>query len=457
MFCDQVIIRCTAGKGGDGSVHFRREKYIAYGGPDGGDGGKGGSIVFVSDENLNTLYDYRAKTHYLAENGQRGAKQNQHGKNGQDLILKVPIGTQIYDHDSSELLVDLDVPNVNYEVVKGGKGGFGNAHFTSSIRQTPDFSELGEPGQSKTLRLELKLVADIGLIGMPSVGKSTIISRISNARPKIADYPFTTLIPNLGVCDLALFDSKERDKSFVIADIPGLIEGAHQGKGLGDEFLRHVSRTKVLIHILDANSSTLIQDYATIRHELEAYDKNLVKKEQLVVLNKIDLIDSELLEFLKKEIIKACPKLKNRIFSVSAVSGSGIRDMVFAFSKILDAAKKKTFKASIKKKSSQKSDAYKIFRPHLDDPKYFEIKFKKKIQVPSEDEEGALSTISVFEVKGVRIEQIVKMTDFSNVSAIARVYDVMKKMGITSAIAKAGAATGDMVRIGENELKFLGM
>ncbi len=316
-----------------------------------------------------------------------------------------------------------------FVVARGGRGGYGNAHFKGSVRRSPAFAELGEPGERKNIRLELRLVADVGIIGLPSVGKSTLISRISHARPKIADYPFTTLIPNLGVVNLREFDAKEREKSFVVADIPGLIEGAHEGKGLGDEFLRHISRTRVLVHMLDAGSNSIVRDYETIMNELRAYDESLAAEEQLVIINKTDLIDNETLKFLISELETAHINLRGKIRAISGVTGKGIADLVFALWKRLSSLKR----AENQKEKPKKNECVKIFRPHLDNDHYFQVKFLKK------KKDGT----QIFEVKGKRIEQLVIMTELGNNSAMSRVYDVMRKMGITKALFKEGAKEGD--------------
>jgi GTP-binding protein len=326
---DQAHITVKAGDGGKGIVHFRRLKFQPKGGPDGGDGGKGGSVIFEVDPNLNTLSPFRYQKHFEAENGQAGMEERKHGKNGQDLVVKVPPGTEVYALKNGERakLFDLVEPGKTKQIVRGGQGGMGNWHFRSSTNQTPRESEPGEPGQEAELWLELKLLADIGLIGLPNAGKSTLLSLLTSARPKIAAYPFTTLEPNLGV----LVRPDRRD--LVIADIPGLIEGASTGKGLGDEFLRHVTRTQVLVHVLGLDASwqglpakeikaRLMADYDTVRRELSEYDPQLRKKSEIIVVNKIDLLPSTELEELKK-MIKSSPK---PLF-VSASTTTGIEEL----------------------------------------------------------------------------------------------------------------------------------
>ena len=283
MFVDEVELKVEAGKGGDGIIHFRREKYVPRGGPDGGDGGKGGDVVLEVDPHLNTLGDYRHQKHFQAEDGGRGKGRNQTGASGDDLVLRVPAGTMVYDQESGELLADLTEKEEQFVVCQGGRGGRGNARFKSSRNKAPRIAEKGEPPESKVIRLELKMIADVGIVGVPNAGKSTLLSVVSNAKPKIASYPFTTLKPNLGVVELDL------ENRLVLADIPGLIEGAHQGEGLGHEFLKHIQRTRVLIHVLDGLSSQPILDFAQINTELALFDPRLAEKPQVVAFNKMDL------------------------------------------------------------------------------------------------------------------------------------------------------------------------
>lgn len=431
MFCDQVKVKFIAGKGGDGCVSFRREKYVAKGGPDGGDGGNGGNIVLVASSDLNTLSDFNRRKVFKASDGKRGMRANKHGADACDLVLKVPCGTIVYSLER-EILTDLVEDGERFVITRGGRGGKGNASFVSSVRQAPDFAELGDIGEEKEIFLELKLISDVGLIGLPSAGKSTLISKISRARPKIADYPFTTLIPNLGVVDLKEFDKKESG-GFVVADIPGLIEGAGKGKGLGHEFLRHIGRTRVLVHLLDVSLDDLVNNFKVIDEELAEYDKNLAKKPQIVVLNKIDLVDDETVVFWREELREAFPKLKGKILAISAVTGSGVSDLVFRITKELS-------KVSKKKRISKVEKQKKVFRPGFNDEKRFEVTKKGKI----------------FYVEGKRIEQIVRMTNFSNDSAVARVYDVLDKMNISRQLVRSGAKSGDMMRIAGREIKFLG-
>ncbi len=326
-FIDTAEIQVKAGDGGKGCVSFRREKYIPRGGPDGGDGGNGGNIIIRSSLRLSTLIDFRYVRHYRAKNGVHGKGKNMYGRNGEDRIIEVPVGTQIYDVDTGRLITDLSKSDQEIIITKGGKGGKGNSRFVSSTHQVPLESEPGEPGEQRHIRLELKLLADVGLVGFPNVGKSSLIKRVSNAHPKVADYPFTTIAPILGIVRY------KNEKSFVVADIPGLIEGAHTGKGLGDQFLKHIERTKLIVHILDATrDSDPYNDYRIINNELQSYGKSLVQKEQIVVMNKIDIpvVRNKLMDY--RDTFK---KHKIEIFPVSCVTGEGIDKLVDEIAKKL--------------------------------------------------------------------------------------------------------------------------
>jgi len=437
MFCDETEIEITAGRGGNGAIAFRREKFVAKGGPNGGNGGHGGSVIFQANENLNTLSEYRTKKKFNAPKGDNGQGQNKAGHDGEHLILEVPMGTIISDLDSGEVLADLEHPGDQLIAAQGGRGGYGNAHFVSSTRQVPRFAELGEPGEQRRIKLELKLVADVGFIGLPSVGKSTLISRISNARPKIADYHFTTLVPNLGVVSLQDWGGKA-DQSFVGCDVPGLIEGASAGKGLGIQFLKHIMRNRVLVHLLDVNSNDPAQDYKIVMKELRAFDATLAKKPQLVTFNKIDSVDAETLKLQQKELKKNVRGLK-KIYGISAVSGEGIKELLHDVWKLLQAANKAEKEAAPAPKHTRK-----IYRPHLDeDPRKCTVEF---IRTRKQDK--------VFKITGKRLEQIVVMTDFSNEEAVARVYDVLEKLALDKELRRMGAQLGDEIRIGDAKLKF---
>ncbi len=315
MFVDEAKIKVIAGKGGDGAVSFRREKYVEFGGPDGGDGGNGGSISIIADQHISDLSLFNRQRKFKAESGQRGMRRKQHGKNAEDLELHVPLGTQIFEN--RELVADLVDKKDNIMIAKGGNGGWGNQHFASSIKQAPDWSKDGLPGEIKKIRLELKTIADVGLIGLPNAGKSTLLSVLTNAKPKIADYQITTLEPNLGAL-------KQKDKTLIIADIPGLIEGASKGKGLGDKFLKHIERTTKLVHVIDASSEDVVKDYKIIRKELADFSSKLSEKDEIVVINKIDIISDQEL----KEKVAKLKKAKIKSVQISAVTNKNIEGLI---------------------------------------------------------------------------------------------------------------------------------
>jgi len=420
-FADTAEIKVKAGNGGHGCASFRREKFIPKGGPDGGNGGNGGSVIFEADENMNTLVNFVSKKHFSAKNGQAGQGRNKAGKHGEDMILKVPVGTLIYDKTTGGQIADLLEHGQQAIGAKGGLGGKGNSNFATSVRQAPDFAELGEPGEEKEIKMELKLIADVAIIGYPSVGKSTLISRISNARPKIADYPFTTLVPNLGVV-------KAGGSDFVVADIPGLIEGAHKGKGLGVEFLKHIERTKILVHLLDITRDDLRHDYSKLNEELKLYSKELAKKPQIVVVNKIDTSIPEIEDEAKKEFKKESPLF------ISAVSGEGIEQFLYKL-------KDQVLKFRKTKTRSPKPETRKIFRPHL------EIPDAKQFTVEKEGDG--------FRISGKRIEQLAVMTDMSKKGAVVRMQDILEKIGAYREMARLGGKDGDTIYIGEREFKFI--
>lgn len=437
MFCDEIAVTFTAGSGGKGCVSFRREKYVARGGPDGGDGGKGGDIFLQANANINTLAEFNTKKIFYAGHGETGKGKKMAGADAENLILQVPVGTMIFDEKKKLLLGDLQKSGDKFLVSRGGKGGFGNSHFASSVRQAPGFAELGEPGEHKICVLELKLVADVGFIGIPSVGKSTLLARISNARPKIADYPFTTLIPNLGLVTLQKFGGSLQ-QNFLACDMPGLIEDAHKGKGLGIRFLKHVMRNRVLVHLLDANSEDVSRDYKIIIKELRKFDATLAKKPQIVAFNKIDTVSAAAVKSLIAMFKKKNRSIK-KIHAISCVRGDGIKELVFAIWNLLQ----HETVAPLKKLARKKSE-YKIFRPALEkDFHAFDVKLLH-----------SGSRANTFSVTGGRIEQIVVMTDFSNPEAVARVYDVFEKMKIDKELRLAGARYGDKIKIREHELIY---
>lgn len=427
MFLDEAKIQISGGAGGNGCVGWRREKYVPKGGPDGGDGGRGGNVIVRADSNTDTLSDFRSKKRFAAENGKAGSGQNKHGRDGEDLILLVPPGTVI-TQDTTQL-ADLREHGDEYIAAKGGRGGYGNAHFKSSTRQRPDFAEKGEPGETHQVLLELKLVADAGIIGYPSVGKSTLISVISSAKPKIADYPFTTLIPNLGVVDF-------HDRSFIVCDIPGLIEGASEGKGLGDTFLKHIERCGVLVHLLDvsraledgtADPKKLINDYKAIRKELKAYSPALEKKREIVVLNKMDLISAEEVS----ELISALKKKKvNVVLAISAATVQGTQDLVKLLLPIVIEERQSRLDAE---ENTPKNVA--VLTPHLETNQMGSYKIEKK----------ADGTVVV---KGKRLEQFVKMTNFDSEGAVQRFRDVLDKIGLKKALKRERESDTTPVFIG---------
>ena len=419
MFTDQVEIHVRSGKGGDGMVHFHREKFITHGGPDGGDGGKGGDVVFEVKSTLNTLSAFRQNQKFKAEEGIRGGPSQMSGRYGKDLVIHVPPGTIIFDADTGELIGDLTEPGQRLMVCKGGRGGRGNQHFATSRNQAPRTAEKGEPYEEKRVRLELKLIADIGLIGVPNAGKSTLLTALTNARPKIAPYPFTTLEPNLGVAEIDV------NTTVVLADIPGLIEGASHGAGLGHDFLRHVQRTRVLIHILDGLSEDPIADYSQINTELSLFDPNLGKKPQIVALNKIDQPDVQ--ERLAK-IQKEFKKRKVEFMTISALARTNTRDLLIkAYQTLQDAPMPEVVEMPVP-----------VYKPK-DDPREFEI-----------IREGE----NEWRITGVAIERAAKMTYWEHDGSLRRFQKIMDALGIKDALRKAGVQDGDTVSIDEFELEW---
>jgi GTP-binding protein len=336
QFVDQALIHAKAGDGGKGIVAFRREKFVPKGGPSGGDGGNGGSVVLVVDEGLSTLLDFRYRKEYQARSGENGSNKDKYGRGGEDLVLRVPPGTEVHDEATGESLADLRSHGERFVLAKGGRGGRGNIHFATPTDRAPRRAEPGLPGEERSVRLDLKLLADVGLLGFPNVGKSSLIARISAARPKIADYPFTTLVPNLGMVRLP------GDRSFVVADIPGLIEGAHEGAGLGDRFLRHVERTRVLVHLLDASAGpdrTPLRDFDAINRELALFDPTLAERPQIVVLNKTDLPD---VEAARRRLAASFARRKIKLHAVSAATGAGVPQLLEEVWKVLVTERKRT-------------------------------------------------------------------------------------------------------------------
>lgn len=421
MFIDSVTIEVEAGKGGNGAVSFRREKYIPRGGPDGGDGGHGGSVIIKASPGLTTLFSFRFRKIYKAQAGVNGSGVNRHGKNGEDLTIEVPVGTILYDDDSGKLLADMDSEGQEYILAKGGKGGRGNARFATPVIRAPKNAELGLPGQRWLVRMELKLMADVGLIGYPNVGKSTLLSVISAARPKIGDFPFTTITPNLGVVYV-----RELDRSFVAADIPGLIEGAHEGKGLGHRFLRHIERTRLLVHVIDIASvegRDPIEDYQQVNHELAKFNPRLAELVQIVVLNKIDLLSSrQPIETFKDSIADA------EILEISAATGAGLDQLLYTIVRLLDEV--------------PKVPLYEVEQTE----NVIELQPEKGIIIEQRDND--------FIVSGRRVEILAAKTDFNNDDAVLNFYRVAKRMGVFDMLRKQGIKPGDTVIIGEMEFTY---
>ena len=422
MFTDRVKVFVKAGDGGGGQLSFRREKFVPRGGPDGGNGGRGGNVVLEVSRQLNSLQDYRFKHHFAAERGGKGGGSRRHGKDAADMVLQVPPGTLVKDEEG-KTLADLVSDRQRLVVARAGRGGRGNASFKTSTRQTPRFAELGEPGESRWLWLELKLVADVGLVGLPNAGKSTLLSVASAARPKIADYPFTTLEPVLGVVELA------DDASFVMADLPGLIEGAHEGAGLGLQFLRHVERTRALIHLIDASAGDrqkLWNDYQQVRTELKKYSPALARRPQLIALSKMDAVTdtSEVVAFRQRLV-----KLRRRTFPISAVTGDGVQDLLWATQRTLQRRREKA--------APEPLPALKVYRgPTTADP--FTI----------EPVEGG------FRVSGDQLERLLAMTDMTNPEGLAHFQRMLDRWGLNDALARHGARGGETVRISGVEFLY---
>jgi GTP-binding protein len=430
MFYDHTKIYVKAGDGGDGSIHFRREKFIPYGGPDGGDGGRGGSIYMEASSNLNTLIDYRYRQHFKASSGEAGAGQKKHGSKGEDLVLRVPCGTVIRDAETSQLVADLVDDRQRVMVARGGRGGLGNVHFATATRQVPREAQKGEPGEERWLLLELQLIADVGLVGYPNAGKSTLLSVVTAATPKIAEYPFTTLSPNLGVVSVGQPGSGD-EFGFVLADIPGLIEGAAQGVGLGHEFLRHVQRTRLLLHILDGASIERDpwQDFQAINQELREYDEHLATRPQIVVLNKLDLPEAqERWPALKAKAIAA----GYPVFAISAVAHQGTDELMqYTAKRLQEIQQEEAERLAAEALSSAENP---VLRPEPEDA--FSIMKEKGVYI----------------VRGKRVVRAVNMTNLESEEGMDRLQVTLAKMGVTKALEEAGVKVGDTVRFGKVEL-----
>ncbi len=423
MFVDSAIVEVKAGDGGSGIVSFRRERGLAKGGPDGGDGGDGGAVIFVASKNRNTLTDFRYQKEIRAEDGSNGANQKKHGRNGQDLIIMLPVGTQV--HRGEEILVDLVEEGQEFVVARGGRGGFGNAHFTSSVRQTPRMAEKGDKGEELELKQELKMIADVGLVGLPNAGKSTLLARVSSAKPKIANYPFTTLNPHLGVARVA------GKMEILIADIPGLIDGASQGRGLGDEFLRHVERTEVLLHIIDAYSNYIAQDYAVIQKELRDYTIDLSKKPQIVAISKTDGLDEDIIQLQSQALKGANPDIVE-VYAFSAQSGQGLDELLIALGKIVTKSRK------ISDENAEKQETIEVVGPKID-PDKWSIRLRKG---------------KIF-ISGEKIERFARRTDFESPDGVTRLKDIMRKMGIYKKLEKMDLPENTKIFFGENREDYI--
>ncbi len=458
MFFDEVTLELEGGRGGNGAMCFHREKFVAEGPPDGGDGGNGGNVFLEADDNYNTLQHFMGKKHYQANAGENGAKNDMAGRGAEDLILKVPVGTLVHDLETQELVADLAMHGQRLLIAHGGRGGYGNGHFMASTRQAPQFAELGDVGEFRTVRLELRLVADVGLVGYPSAGKSTFISHVSGARPKVAAYPFTTLVPNLGVVSMSEFGG-EATENFVIADMPGIIEGASEGKGLGDQFLKHISRTATLVYVLDPFSYeglSMEDQFKVLQKELKAYNAELLKKDFFVVMNKIDSIPEEDRKKLSAEFLKAFPKVKKVFRMVSGVSGENLHDFMF---ELLQTVRKN--KEALPRPTEESAVIDYVPTRFLDESS-FQVEHMYKVSAREFQEPVCGNVISpetmpwreLYKVSGKRIEQISRMTNPLYPDAIVRVYDVLVKMGIQRALVRAGAVNGDLVKIGPRFYEF---
>ncbi len=424
MFADSAKIFIKSGNGGDGHVSFRRELFVAAGGPDGGDGGRGGDVIFEVSDGLNTLTDFRHIRKYAASNGEPGGKRRCHGKDGEDIIIKVPEGTVIKDFESDKVIADMSGENKREVILTGGKGGIGNMHFATSTMQVPNFAKPGQPGKELWVKLELKVIADVGLVGFPNVGKSTLLTKVSNARPKVANYHFTTLNPHLGVVDL------DGGAGFVMADIPGLIEGAGDGVGLGHDFLRHIERTKVLVHVVDAASTEgrdPVEDIKTIIEELKKYNPELLNKPQVIAANKMDCIADGREEILKR-IAEAFPNIK--IYPISGVSGEGIKELLYGIFEILKG---------------------------IDDKP---IIFEKEFDISSLEDTTLPYTIEIdgdgtYVVEGPRIEKMLGYTNLDSEKGMAFFQKFIKTSGIEAQLKEMGIKEGDTVRMYGHEFEYM--
>ncbi|QPC47038.1 GTPase ObgE [Mangrovibacillus cuniculi] len=427
MFVDSVKVYVKGGDGGNGMVAFRREKYVPNGGPAGGDGGKGGNVVFKVDEGLRTLMDFRFKRHFKADRGEHGMSKNQHGRNSSDMVVKVPPGTVVTVEETGEVIADLVEHGQEAVIARGGRGGRGNSRFATPANPAPELSENGEPGQERNIVMELKLLADVGLVGFPSVGKSTLLSVVSSARPKIGDYHFTTIVPNLGMVQT------EDQRSFVMADLPGLIEGAHEGVGLGHQFLRHIERTRVIVHVIDmagVEGRDPYEDYVTINAELKEYNLRLMERPQIIVANKMDLPEAEEnLAIFRDKIEEDFP-----IFPISAVTRQGLREVLFAIADLVETT------PEFPLTQEEETGIHRVMYKHESDDDRFTI---------TRDPDG------VFVLSGDQIERLFKMTDFSRDESARRFARQLRSMGVDESLRKRGAENGDIIRLFDFEFEFI--
>lgn len=428
MFVDQTKIYVKGGDGGNGMVAFRREKYVPMGGPAGGDGGKGANVVFEVNEGLRTLMDFRYQRHWKAPRGEHGMSKNQHGKNAKDMIVKVPPGTVVMDAETKEVIADLVENGQRAVIAKGGRGGRGNSRFATPSNPAPELAENGEPGQERDVILELKLLADVGLVGFPSVGKSTLLSVVSSAKPKIAEYHFTTIVPNLGMVET------EDNRSFVMADLPGLIEGASEGVGLGHQFLRHIERTRVIVHVIDMaamEGRDPYEDYLTINKELEEYNLRLTERPQIIVANKMDMPEAEEnLQKFKERLEEDFP-----IFPISALSRKGLRELLFAIADKIEQTPEFPLDHE-----EEETGVNRVLYKHEADPEAFYI---------TREPDGS------FVISGEKIEKLFKMTNFQTEESVRRFSRQLRGLGVDEALRNKGAKDGDTVKLLEFEFEFV--